>query len=145
MKTYNIIPLVNYDKCYPTVVTTLCTSGYRILQFVELTLYQTIPTFKDPKKRPFENIVGKGENAGNQQFLLFTQCFRPILKTNSVFKLNVFCCLQMLSIWASLKICRLVKSFNSFPHDKIFDHTKLKAAMICRRQIKCSKSDDFCL
>ena len=26
-------------------------------------------------KKPFENIVGKGENAGNQYFLLFPQCF----------------------------------------------------------------------
>ena len=24
---------------------------------------------------PFENIVGKGENGGNQHFLLFPQCF----------------------------------------------------------------------
>ena len=24
-----------------------------------------------------ENIVGKGENADNQHFLLFTQCFLP--------------------------------------------------------------------
>ena len=30
-------------------------------------------------KRPFENIVGKGENAGNQHFLLFPQCFLPTL------------------------------------------------------------------
>ena len=29
------------------------------------------------KKRDFENIVGKGENAGNQHFLLFPQCFLP--------------------------------------------------------------------
>ena len=36
-----------------------------------LTLYHTIPTFNDPKKKPFENIMGKGENAGNQHFLLF--------------------------------------------------------------------------
>ena len=28
-------------------------------------------------KKPFENIVGKGENAGNQHFLLFLQCFLP--------------------------------------------------------------------
>ena len=26
-------------------------------------------------KKPFENIVGKGENAGNQHFLLFPPCF----------------------------------------------------------------------
>ena len=25
----------------------------------------------------FENVAGKGENAGNQQFLLFLQCFQP--------------------------------------------------------------------
>ena len=29
------------------------------------------------RKKPFENIVGKGENAGNQHFLLFPQCFLP--------------------------------------------------------------------
>ena len=61
------------------------------------------------KKKSFENIVGKGENAGNQHFLLFPQCFLPIPKRISIFKLHLFCCLQMLSIWTSLKICRLVK------------------------------------
>ena len=28
-----------------------------------------------------ENIVGKGENAGNQHFLLFPQCFRKVSHT----------------------------------------------------------------
>ena len=28
-------------------------------------------------KMTFENIVGKGENAGNQHILLFPQCFEP--------------------------------------------------------------------
>ena len=28
-----------------------------------------------------ENIVGKGENAGNQHFLLFPQCFQKTLHT----------------------------------------------------------------
>ena len=27
------------------------------------------------EKMPFENIVGKEENGGNQHFLLFPQCF----------------------------------------------------------------------
>ena len=36
-----------------------------------ITLFHTIPSFDDPKKEPFENIVGKEENAGNQHFLLF--------------------------------------------------------------------------
>ena len=29
-----------------------------------------------------ENIVGNGENAGNQHFLLFPQCFLPFPKAN---------------------------------------------------------------
>ena len=32
------------------------------------------------KKKAFENIVGKGENAGDQHFLLFPQCFLPVPK-----------------------------------------------------------------
>ena len=35
----------------------------------------TIPTFNDLVITPLENIVGKGENAGNQHFLLLPQCF----------------------------------------------------------------------
>ena len=42
-----------------------------------LTLYQTNPTLNDPEKEGFENIMGKRENAGNQHFLLFPQCFLP--------------------------------------------------------------------
>ena len=30
------------------------------------------------KERAVENIVGKGENAGNQHFLLFPQCYLAI-------------------------------------------------------------------
>ena len=33
----------------------------------------------------FENMIGKGENAGNQDFLLFPQCFLPIKKQISIF------------------------------------------------------------
>ena len=44
----------------------------------ELTLYHTIPTFNDPEREPFEKLVGKGENAGNQHFVLFPQGFLPI-------------------------------------------------------------------
>ena len=40
-------------------------------------LYHTMMTFDDPggAKEPFENFVGKGENADIQHFLLFKQCF----------------------------------------------------------------------
>ena len=37
------------------------------------------------KKKAFENIVRKGENAGNQHFLLFAQCFLPFAKQISIF------------------------------------------------------------
>ena len=62
------------------------------------------------EKEYFENIAGKGENAGNQHFLLFPQCFLPIPERNSVFQLQLMCCLQILSIWTSRKFCRLLKS-----------------------------------
>ena len=35
------------------------------------------------KKKAFENIVGKGENAGNQHFLLFPQLFLPYQREKS--------------------------------------------------------------
>ena len=55
-----------------------------ILSFCkELTLCLTITTFNKPhKKEPFENFVEKGENAGNQHFLLFPQCFSTLPKPN---------------------------------------------------------------
>ena len=37
------------------------------------------------RKKPFENIVGKRENNGNQHFLLFPQCFLPFPKQISIF------------------------------------------------------------
>ena len=37
-------------------------------------------------KTPFENIVGKGENAGKQHFLLYPQCFLSFQKPISIVK-----------------------------------------------------------
>ena len=54
--------------------------------------------------------MGKGENVCNQHFLLCPQCFLPVPKQISNFQSHLFCRLQMLSIWTSLKICHLVKS-----------------------------------
>ena len=31
-----------------------------------------------PREKPFQNIMGKGENAGYHYFLLFPQCFCPV-------------------------------------------------------------------
>ena len=62
------------------------------------------------KKNAFKNSVRKGKNAGNKHFLHFPQCFLLIQKRASVVKLHLFCHLQMLLVWTSLKICCLVKS-----------------------------------
>ena len=56
------------------------TSGLRI-RHQYFTLHHVVPCFNDMEKEPFENIVGKGENAGNQHFLHFPQSFLPY-KTN---------------------------------------------------------------
>ena len=42
-------------------------------------------------KRAFENIVGKGENAGNQHFLIFPQFFLPFPKQISSFESYLIC------------------------------------------------------
>ena len=51
------------------------------------------------EKKRFENIVGKGENAGYQDFLLFPQCFLPYERKNliisAIFNFAVY---KMLSI-----------------------------------------------
>ena len=44
----------------------------------ELTHSHTMTTFDGPGKQAFENTVGKGEIAHNEQFLLFPQCFLPV-------------------------------------------------------------------
>ena len=47
------------------------------------------------QKKTFKNIVGKEENAGNQHFLLFPQCFLPYLRHTLSFKQHKICRLQM--------------------------------------------------
>ena len=41
---------------------------FSFLLLISLTLYHSIPAFNNPKES-FGNTEGKGENAGNQQFL----------------------------------------------------------------------------
>ena len=45
-------------------------------------------------EKPFENIVRTGEDAGNQHFLLFPQCFLPFPKQISIFDSHSNCRLQ---------------------------------------------------
>ena len=68
-----------------------------------LTLSQTSPVFTCLRYKPFENTVGKGEIARNEQFLLFPQCFLPVWRTFSHFHQIENCRLQTLSVWKSLK------------------------------------------
>ena len=57
-----------------------------IEEFGILSLLNSLPHNLDfsLRKKPFENIVGKGENAGNQHFLLFPQGFLALLKTEII-------------------------------------------------------------
>ena len=55
------------------------------------------------QKQPFENIVAKGENAGNPQRFQLYQRQKPSLE------LIAFCHLQMLSTWTSLAFCCLIE------------------------------------
>ena len=75
-----------------------------------LNLFHTTSTFNTSGKKALENIAGKGENAGNQLFLLFPQFFLPFQAWISIFESQLFCCLQILWIWTSVKFCHLEKS-----------------------------------
>ena len=72
--------------------------------------WATIPTFNAPGKEAFKNIVGNGENAGNQHFLLFPECSVHNQEHRSSSELHLKCRLQMLSDLTGLKFCHLVKS-----------------------------------
>ena len=61
-------------------------------------------------QKPFENIVGKEENAGNQHFLLFLPYLLPFSKQISIFQAHLYCRLQMLSIWKYLTLLRVVQT-----------------------------------
>ena len=67
------------------------------------------------KEKAFENIVGRGENAGNSHFLLFPQCFLLYQIQKSLFcELSNIFHLQMPSNWSGFaKFCGLVE-FNIF-------------------------------
>ena len=54
-------------------------------------------------QKSFENTVGKGEIACNEQFLLFALCFLLVSRPFCFFHQIRNCCLQTLSIWKNLK------------------------------------------
>ena len=62
-------------------------------------LHNTITNFNDPDEMPLQNIVGKEENAGDQYFFLFPQCFLLFQCQISLFQLYLNCHLEILSCW----------------------------------------------
>ena len=72
-----------------------------------LTLNHTIPTFNDPETERFLKSLWKKE----KHFLPFPQCFLPFPNQFSILHSQLFCCLPMLLIWTSLRVCHLVKSY----------------------------------
>ena len=56
---------------------TFCLKSFNQLRpvFIVLTLYSIDTYFDASRQTVFENIVGKGEIARNEQFLFFPQCF----------------------------------------------------------------------
>ena len=69
--TYGSIILISNDRDAPCIMYMNKTPA--LLFTTQSGLSMTL------KKSHFENIVGKGENAGNQHFLLFPKCVLPFL------------------------------------------------------------------
>ena len=59
-----------------------------------LILYRTVPAFIEPGKYVFKNVMGTGEHAGNQHFLLFPCLlsiegkFHNLIHNKTAFKLG---------------------------------------------------------
>ena len=74
----------------------------------KLTLSQTSPSFYMSVAQVLKTLWGKGENAHNEQFFLFPQCFLPIGKTFCHFHLIKNCLLETVRLEEFI-ICHLGK------------------------------------
>ena len=72
------------------------------------------PVLKSPLIEAFENIVRKGENAGNQHFLLFLQSFFNLNED----KINVI--ISAFSAFSALLICTVNKVSINYGHQSKF-------------------------
>ena len=81
------------------------------------TMSQTFPkqalVFMCLLYKPFENPVGKGEIARNEQFLLFPQCFLPVWRVFFHYHQIKNCCLQSLSLEEYKTCCLLSQTLSS--------------------------------
>ena len=80
----------------------------------------------------FENTVGKGEIAHNEQFLLFLQRFLPFQRSFHYFNQILNCPVQTLSVWKSLKSI-VVERVKSVTIDKILSQTKLEVLATAKK------------
>ena len=78
---------------------------------------QSRPFYDLETRSLFKNIERKGENVGNQHFLLFPR-FLSFPKQISISKLHLFCNMQKTLIRSSPNFSRLVKSNLSFSSNK---------------------------
>ena len=65
-------------------------------------------------EKAFVNIVGKGENAVEQHFLLCLRCFPSYPMSKSPLMPLFIYCLQVLLIWSSFVICYRVTGWKTF-------------------------------
>ena len=72
--------------------------------------------------KPFENIVGKGEDLSNRHFILFPQCFPPHLRQEASFSVSK--CFEFSRFDKKLNFCHTISAFK--PDGKIVDWYKLK-------------------
>ena len=89
VKKKTLYCMVKGDKAVVNIVGNGENGGFQNLS-PSLRVINSLPHNHDfqhsPYKKPFENIVRKGENAGNKHFLLFSQCFLPSPKQISIFE-----------------------------------------------------------
>ena len=72
-------------------------------------------------------------------FFLFLQCFQLYQRKKSTFYLILICCLQVLSIWTSLRLCRLERSYTYKPNYKTKVHLNKTATVKPVSETTCIK------
>ena len=102
-----------------------------------LTHYHTMAHFDALNIYSCRKLCEKRRNYLQQAISPFSQCFLPYMAVFSHFKCTLKCCQQFVSIWTSLKFCRLVMI-------KKFD--RLTLSSICTRfnTLKKKASGKYC-
>ena len=89
----------------------------------------------------------KEEIVCNKRFLFFSQCFLPYMALFFHFKCSLKCRLQFVSIWTSLKLCRLVIDYGGntmmmyvsiirLTHYQTTNFRLFQTERVCRRQFQ---------